>query len=314
MPSIFRLFLAVSVLLVAACGGPSGNESAAPAPAPAEQRAESASEAADAAEPGPSDRLDAVLAAQPDEVKARYEYRHPKETLTFFGVEPGMTVVEGLPGGGWYTKILVDYLGEDGRIIGANYDLDMYPLFSWMTDERYEQLKSWSETFPEEAKGWAEGDIAVEAFHFGSMPESLAGTADTVLLIRALHNAARFQKAGEGPFLDQILADSFAALKPGGVLGIVQHHARDDMSDEFADGSRGYLKKDYVIAEAEEAGFELAAESDVNANAADQPSGDDVVWRLPPSYAGSRDDPEKQAVVDAIGESNRMTLKFVKPE
>ncbi len=271
--------------------------------------------AVDAAEHGASDRLDSILAAQPDEVKARYEYRHPKETLTFFGIEPGMTVVEGLPGGGWYTKILVDYLGEDGKIIGANYDLDMYPLFSWMSEERLADLRNWTETFEKEAIEWAANDnLEVDAFHFGSMPRELAGTADAVLLIRALHNPARFQIAGEGPFLASVFADSFAILKPGGVLGVVQHEARDDRSDEFANGSRGYLKKDFVVRQAEAAGFELVAESDINANPADQPSGDDVVWRLPPSYSGSRDDPEKQAAVDAIGESNRMTLRFVKPE
>lgn len=315
MPRILVLILALSI---AACGesaDPESGQSEAPQPAPAGERAESASEAADAAEPTPSERLDAVLAAQPDDVRARYEYRHPKETLMFFGIEPGMTVVEGLPGSGWYTKILVDYLGEDGKIIGANYNLDMYSLFSWMSEERLAEERQFAETFPDEAREWAGSeDLAADAFYFGSMPDSLAGTADAVLLIRALHNAARFQNAGEGPFLDQILADSFEILKPGGVLGIVQHHARDDMPDAFADGSRGYLKKDFVIEQAEAAGFELAAESDVNANPADQPSEDDVVWRLPPSYSGSRDDAEKRAAVDAIGESNRMTLRFVKPE
>ena len=86
------------------------------------------------------------------------------------------------------------------------------------------------------------------------------------------------------------------------------------MPDEWANGSAGYLKKSFVVAQAEQAGFELVGESDMNTNANDQPTTDDVVWRLPPSYQSSRDDPEKQAEFDAIGESNRMTLRFRKPE
>lgn len=314
MPRIACLFIALIVLLIAACGD-SSDPDRSPAHEPAPVAAESASQAAEALEPTPSERLDAVLAAQPDDARARYEFRHPKETLTFFGIEPGMTVMEGLPGGGWYTKILVDYLGEDGGIIGANYALDMYRLFSWMSEERLAKETNWIDTFPQEAKQWAGSqDFDVEAFYFGSLPDALAGTADAAVLIRALHNPARFQNAGEGPFLDNVLANTFEVLKPGGVLGIVQHHARDDMPDEFADGSRGYLRKDFVIAQVEEAGFEFVAESDVNANPADRPAAEDVVWRLPPSYSGSRDDPEKKAAVDEIGESNRMTLRFVKPE
>ena len=128
-----------------------------------------------------------------------------------------------------------------------------------------------------------------------------------------MQNLARFQNAGEGNYLDAALADAFVALKPDGVFGVVQHHARDDMSDEFADGNHGYLKKGFVIGLAQQAGFELVAESDINANPLDQPSEDDMVWRLPPSLGTSRDDPELRAAMQAIGESNRMTLKFRKP-
>jgi len=102
-------------------------------------------------------------------------------------------------------------------------------------------------------------------------------------------------------------------LKPGGTMGVVQHHAREDMSDEFADGSHGYLKKSFVIAAAEQAGFEFVAESDINANPNDQPGEEDIVWRLPPSFATSAEDPELKAKLAAVGESNRMTLKFRKP-
>ncbi len=256
--------------------------------------------------------LDALLDAQPDDVKARYEFRHPKETLEFFEIEPGMTVMEGLPGRGWYSKLLVPYLGEDGHLVGANYALDMYPLFPFANEEFMARQRTWTTDFPAGAAEW--GKARVSAFHFGSMPDELKGTVDVVFFPRVLHNLARFQNAGVDDFLDAALADAYAALKPGGIFGVVQHHARDDTSDEFADGSRGYLKKDFVIAAAEKAGFEFVAESDINANPKDVPSADDVVWRLPPSRRGAEDDPETRAALDAIGESNRMTLKFRKPD
>ena len=269
---------------------------------------------ADGPDEAPAPTLEAVLAAQPEEARERYAHRHPQETIEFIGIEPGMTVVEGLPGGGWYTKILVNYLGSDGRLIGANYAMDMWPLFPFGTEEFVAEMETWIDRFKTDATGWGGGDGAeVDAFYFGSMPESLHGTADVVFFPRVLHNLANFQNAGEGPYLDTALADAFNALKPGGVFGVVQHEARDSMSDEFADGSHGYLKKSFVIEQAEKAGFEFVAESAVNENPRDLPGEEDIVWRLPPSYAVAGDDAEKRAAASAIGESNRMTLKFRKP-
>jgi predicted methyltransferase len=262
-----------------------------------------------------SDKLAALLAAQPDEVKARYEYRHPQETIEFFGIEPGMTVVEGLPGRGWYTKVLLPYLGAEGHLVGANYALDMWPNFPFANEEFMAGISKWLETWPAEAEAWrGEDGASVAAFWFGSMPEAMAGTADVVFLVRALHNLARFQNEGVGNYLDAALADAFNVLKPGGVLGIVQHHARDDMPDDWANGANGYLKKQFVIDRVTEAGFEFVGESDINANPADRPTTEDIVWRLPPSFATSREDPELKAKYEAVGESNRMTLKFRKPE
>ena len=262
-----------------------------------------------------SDKLTAVLAAQPDDVKARYEYRHPQETIEFFGIEPGMTVVEGLPGGGWYTKILLPYLGSAGHLIGANYPLDLYENFAFATEEFMAEMSQWLETWPADAEEWRGDDGAtIGAFWFGSMPEEMQGTADVVFFVRMLHNTWRFQSEGKGDYLDVALNDAYKALKPGGILGVVQHHARDDVSDEWANGSHGYMKKQFVIDRVVAAGFELVAESDINANTKDQPSGDDIVWRLPPTYATSREDPELKAKLEAVGESNRMTLKFRKPE
>ena len=263
--------------------------------------------------PAEIDALAIVLDAQSDELKARYAYRHPQETLEFVGIEPGMTVVEGLPGGGWYSKILVPYLGADGHLIGADYSLEMYPNFNFVNEEFMANQQQWTTNFPAGAREWGgDNGARVSAFHMGSMPDEFAGTADVVFFPRVLHNLARFES--QGGYLTAALADAYAVLKPGGTLGIVQHEARADTSDEFANGSRGYLKKDFVIEVVEAAGFEFVGESDVNANPKDQPGDGDFVWRLPPTLATSRDNPELQAELEAVGESNRMTLKFRKPE
>jgi len=257
-------------------------------------------------------RLAQVLAAQPEDVQARYVFRHPMETLGFFGIEPGMTVVEVLPGEGWYSKILLPYLGKNGALIGADYALEMFPLFGFYSDEMLEEKKNWVASWTAEAEAWRGADGAkVSAFVLGSMPEELKGTADAVLFIRALHNLKRFE--GQGGFLTTALQNAYDVLKPGGILGVVQHWAADERSDEFADGSHGYLKKDYLIQRLTDAGFEFVAESDVNMNPKDQPAEEDIVWRLPPTLATSRNNPELAAQMQAIGESNRMTLKFRKP-
>ena len=259
-----------------------------------------------------ADALDAVLAAQTDEVRARYDSRHPGETLRFFGVQPGMTVVEAFPGQGWYSNILSAFLGSDGKLIGADYAVDMYPKFNFYDDAFLEAKKSWAETWPVEVRAF-HGDAGADigAFHFGSMPESMAGTVDAVLLIRALHNLARFRDDG---YLAAALDNIKSALKPGGVVGLVQHRAPDGNSDDWANGSNGYLKKQFVIDTLTGAGFELVGESDVNANPADQPSEEEFVWRLPPSFYGFGDNAELRAKYAKIGESNRMTLLFRKPE
>ncbi|RFF27014.1 MULTISPECIES: class I SAM-dependent methyltransferase [unclassified Wenzhouxiangella] len=275
-------------------------------------------ESMDASASDDTDRLGQVLEAQPEEVRARYDDRHPRETLEFFGIEPGMTVVEGLPGGGWYTRILLPYLGSNGELIAANYPLDMWPNFPFVDDDYLAQMREWPETFAQQAKGWCEDDCAdVRTFWFGDMPAEIEGAADAVLFIRLMHNMANFQNAGVDNYLDQAIADAFSALKPGGILGVVQHEAREDMPDEWADGSAGYLKRFFVVERAESAGFELVDESDINANPNDRPTTDEVVWRLPPSLRVPEDAENAEALgakYEAIGESHRMTLKFRKPD
>ena len=259
-----------------------------------------------------SERLAAVIAAQPEEVQARYQYRHPQETLEFFGIAPGMTVVEALPGGGWYSKILLPYLGKDGELIGADYSQEMFPLFGFFSDEELKKKETWVGDWVAKASEWEGEDGArISAFAFGSMPDEMKGQADAVLFIRALHNLARFE--GEGAFLTAALKNAYDVLKPGGIVAVVQHQARDNMSDEWASGRNGYLKMDFLVSRMEAAGFEFVAESAINANEKDQPTDSDIVWRLPPSLATSRENPELRAEMVALGESNRITLKFRKP-
>lgn len=260
-----------------------------------------------------SDILAAALAAQPDDVQARYVYRHPQDTLEFFGIEPGMTVYETLPGGGWYSKVLLTYLGPEGHLIGADYSIDMYPLFGFFGEEYIASKASWIETWTNEAESWRTEDSAtVSAFQMGSMPEEMYAKADAAVVIRTLHNLARFE--ADGGYLTTALSDLYNILKPGGIAGVVQHQARDEMPDEWASGAMGYLKDDFVIEHMTAAGFEFTGMIDVNFNDKDQPGEVDVVWRLPPTLMGSKDNAELKAAMLEIGESNRMTLKFRKPE
>lgn len=259
-----------------------------------------------------SARLSAVLEAQVDKRKARYQWRHPQETLAFFGITPGMTVVEVLPGGGWYSAILVSYLGSEGVLIGADYPMEMWPHFPFGTEEFIAERRAWVEEWPQRAAQWKGDDGASgRAVRIGMIPDDMDGTVDAVLFIRALHNLSRFEN--KGGFLSSALADSLVVLKPGGLVGVVQHMAPAGRSDEWADGSRGYLNQSALIAQFDAAGFEYLGFSEVNLNPADVPAEDEVVWRLPPSLQTSNNNPELTAKYEAIGESNRMTLLFRKP-
>lgn len=254
-------------------------------------------------------QLVAVTQNLPAEHQARYAARHPVETLEFFGIKQGDTVVEALPGEGWYSKILLPYLGSEGRLIATDYNLDMWPEFGgFATPEFIAQRKAWPAQFAIDAKTWGGANGAKgEAYTFATMPAELTGKVDAVLFIRALHNLARFD--AKGNYLKQALAETHRVLKPGGVVGIVQHAMAEDKPDVWADGSRGYLKRSYVISAMTAAGFEFVGESDINKNPKDDPQADDNVWRLPPSLSGTE---EQKAKNRLIGESNRITLLFRK--
>lgn len=299
-----KLFIVFAALAFAGCQSAS------------DDAAQSAADAASEESSGHStaDQLAAVLEAQPEDMQARYPYRNPQETLEFFGIEPGMVVVEGLPGGGWYSKLLVPYLGDEGSLIVIDYQMEMWPLFSFGTPEFIDGRSTWTTDWPAQAEEWRGGTGAeITAYVFGSVSDEHAGTVDVVFFPRVLHNLARFENADGAEFLTTALADVHTLLKPGGTFGVVQHEARADMSDEFANGSNGYLKKEWLIERIEAAGFEFVEETAINENPADQPTEEDIVWRLPPSLATSREDDELRAQYQAIGESNRMTLRFIKP-
>lgn len=253
-------------------------------------------------------KLQTVLDAQDDSTKVRYSARNPMKTLEFFGIAPGMAVGEALPGGGWYTKILLPYLGDEGRLVGVDYDIELWPNFGFATEEFIEGKKSWPDTWVADANGWTDAGTDIDAYTFGTLPED--GSLDAFLFIRALHNMSRFE---EGRFMKTGLARIYGALKSGGIVGVVQHAGPDDADAAWAVGSAGYLRKPDVVAAFKAAGFELVADSDINANPMDNPTTDDIVWRLPPSLGTSADDPELRAEMEAIGESNRMTLLFRKP-
>ncbi|MDR7088391.1 MULTISPECIES: class I SAM-dependent methyltransferase [Cellvibrio] len=254
-------------------------------------------------------QLVTVTQSLPAEHQARYAARHPVETLEFFGIKQGDTVVEALPGEGWYSKILLPYLGAEGRLIAVDYSLNMWPEFGgFATPEFIAQRKAWPAQFAVDAKTWGGANGAKgEAYTFANMPAELTGKVDAVLFIRALHNLARFD--AKGNYLKQALAETHRVLKPGGVVGIVQHAMSEDKPDAWADGSRGYLKRSYVISAMTAAGFEFVGESDINKNPKDDPQADDNVWRLPPSLSGTE---EQKAKNRLIGESNRITLLFRK--
>lgn len=308
--SIRTLFLAASVTALVACS-PAKPEAAKPAETvmtTAEAPAVVTATPTAAAMTFDGAALRAVLDAQDDSAKTRYDARHPYETLEFFGITPGMAVGDALPGGGWYTKILLPYLGDEGRVVGVDYDIDLWPNFDFGTPEFIEGKKSWPETWVADASGWTDGATDIEAYTFATLPQD--GSLDAFLFLRALHNMSRFE---DGRFLQSGIAAVYGALKSGGIVGVVQHAGPDDADAAWANGSAGYLRKPDVIAAFEAAGFELVGQNDINANPLDMPTTDDIVWRLPQSLATSGEDPELRAQMEAIGESNRMTLRFKKP-
>jgi predicted methyltransferase len=233
--------------------------------------------------------------------KARDAYRHPAETLAFFGVKAGQTVVEYGPGGGWYTRVLAPYLATSGQYIAINADSSDS---SFPDRAREARTKGWPESFPATAAKWTGVDAGkILAFESDELPDDMKGKVDRILIFRSLHGMLNGNRA------DSELRALRDMLAEDGMVGIVQHRAKDDASYAMSNGTKGYLKQASVVALFELNGFELVSESEINANPADTSDYDRGVWTLPPVLAlGDAD----KAKYEAIGESDRMTLLFKK--
>jgi predicted methyltransferase len=235
--------------------------------------------------------------------KARDAFRNPAETLAFFQVEPNQTVIEYAPGGGWYTRILAPLLAEDGQYIGSGFPPEAAAALG---EDFVVQVREGGETFSQKQSEALGIPAEKLPFYFGNaIPEDVQGTVDRVLVFRMMHNLKRWGVA------DSEAEGWLAALKPGGMLGVVQHRAKADAPGDYVDGNMGYLKEAELIAFFEGKGFELVDTSEINANPKDTADYENGVWTLPPSYAKGDTDREKYT---EIGESDRMTLLFKKPE
>lgn len=244
--------------------------------------------------------LDSALAGEHRSAKnsARDEFRDPRETLEFFGLRSDMTVVELWAGGGWYTDLLAPVLRDSGRLIVTTYGESDDPKAYRTRSHRsfVERVELLPEVF---------GKIEVRPFW---PPEDTAiaepGSVDMVVTFRNIHSMTRRGQQ------EAVFAAVYAALKPGGVLGVVQHRAPEGV-DAVKDAGKGYIPESFVIGLAEAAGFKLDGRSEINANPKDTKDYPDGVWTLPPSLRS--DDADKSRFI-AIGESDRMTLRFVKPK
>ena len=294
------MLMAASALILAAC-----SEAAPPAEVPADPAAETA-----ATEAAPAVTLADIVNSdlRSAEEKARDAWRNPAETLEFFGIEADDKVVEIWPGGGWYTNILAPWLASGGgTLVAAGFD----PA-SVEDPERRAQVEGRIAEFKSTYADPRFGTIEYSAFSAVSGPLTEAGTADAVLTFRNIHNWM------SGGYTEKFFTDAYAALKPGGVLGVVEHRLPSTaMQDPTA--ASGYVHEDFVKGLAVAAGFEFVEASEVNANPADTADHPFGVWTLPPNSATSARDGTTIEGFDAakyaaIGESDRMTLKFRKPE
>lgn len=260
-------------------------------------------------EAGPLTLADTVAGDwRSDDEKARDAWRNPAETLAFFEIEASDTVVEIWPGGGWYTNVLAPYLASgDGQLIAAVWDVNA------MEGERRTRIEQRIADFQAvyEADADLFGTIEYSAFSAQSGPLATADSVDAVLTFRNVHNWMGTDYSAK------FFTDAFAALKPGGTLGVVEHRLPSS-AEQDPRGATGYVHEDFVKAMAAAAGFEFVEGSEVNANPADTADHPFGVWTLPPASRSTDREGNTPEGFDAdaylaIGESDRMTLKFVKP-
>ena len=216
--------------------------------------------------------------------------RNPVETLSFFGIESDMVVIELSPGGGWYTEILANYIHYPGTLIAAHWSKDSEVAYFRRGRANFEKKMSDNPMY---------GRVEIVDLN-SSMAD--ANSVDAVLTFRNLHNWL-------GPNMDSIFENTFKALKPGGIFGIVEHRAKPGTSMEMMKKS-GYVTEEHALEIAKKHGFELVAISEVNANPKDTTDHPGGVWNLLPNLRNIAD--EDKEAISAIGESDRMTLRFVK--
>jgi predicted methyltransferase len=252
-------------------------------------------------DPATNAKLRASLtgAQRTDKEKARDVYRHPLETLEFFGLRDDMTVVELSPGGGWYSAVLAPVLRDKGKLIVVGGDPNGDP-----KSEMTQNAQALQARFQQRPQAFDRVQ-AVVVKRDADLSFGPAESADMVVTFRNFHNWVG------SPMMDKILGASFAVLKHGGVLGLEDHRAKPGApTDAKTVDDTGYVPEDYVIQTIEHAGFKFAGKSEVNANPKDTKDYPKGVWTLPPTYElGDQD----HAKYEAIGESDRMTLRFVKP-
>lgn len=292
LPIIAALFL----LVLAAC---SGNPTKSPPP-PAVKAKAPALPALPTSDPRTLAALDAVLAGEhrSQANRARDAFRHPRETLEFFGVRDTQTVLEVWPGGGgWYTEILAPLLRERGRYIAAGYDPASDSKFAQETNRTFRGKLAATPALYDRVE-------VVALQHPGSLEPLPADSVDLVVTFRNLHNW--LAREGAAPAM---LDAMYRVLKPGGILGVVDHRA-DPAAAPDSKGRLGYVGEQATIDLIEKAGFEYIGSSEVNANVKDTRDYEQGVWTLPPTYRLGDKDRERYA---AIGESDRFTLRFRKP-
>jgi len=241
--------------------------------------------------------LTSILAGEQrsEENRARDRYRHPKETLLFFGIRPQMKVLEVWPEPGWYTEVIAPLVRDSGMYYAA---LTPDPASKHVT----QQLADFRAKLA--ARPDLYGHVQVVNFPLDGSDALPPESVDIVVTFRNIHNWMADDHAA------QAFATMYRALKPGGVLGVVEHRGNPALTQDPRAKS-GYVNEDYAIKLIEAQGFRLVAKSQVNANPKDTKDYEQGVWTLPPSYRLGAKDHDKYA---AIGESDRFTLKFVKPK
>jgi predicted methyltransferase len=243
----------------------------------------------------------AVASPLRDKDKARDQYRRPAETLEFFQVAPDMKVGEYAPGGEWYSRLLGLYLGPKGKLVGLYFD----PTSGAFNERSQQGIRDGAAKYPADVA--AASGLPAERFSamtLEKLPDAEKGTFDRILVMRMMHNLMRWNIA------DREIKAMRELLKPDGMIGIEQHRARPDAPYSYADGSKGYLREADVIKFMEVNGFTYVGKSEANANKKDPANWEGGVWTLPPMMRGAKE--EDKARLQAIGESDRMTLLFRK--